>query len=161
MPALATLLYLDSRYFSSLASERWIRELLRLSKQRRVRRNDKAALKLLLDCQVQHWCDLPGETYQNMLLTLAARNPGEPLYLDLLARYFGQVVQDYPQAIRYHQQLLTVHPNYLEARAGLVAWHNRNGDRAQMLEELGILLGLDSGPARVQYIKNSFEPDTS
>jgi hypothetical protein len=156
--ALATLLYLDSRYFSSLASERWAGELVNLVEFRDMRSNDRAALALLLDCLARSWCDLSGEDYRAMLLTLAKRYPREPIYLDLLARYFGQVEHNYPQAIRYHQRLLQDHPDYLEARVGLVAWHGGSGNRNQVLEQLGALMAVDPGPEQVQRIKNMLRP---
>ncbi|MFB3078980.1 MAG: hypothetical protein ACE1Y4_13360, partial [Lysobacterales bacterium] len=158
MTALVTLLYLDSRYFSSLASERWVGELRLLAEHSPIRRNDKAALNLLLDCIARQVCDMSGETYAQLLQTLALRYPRSPLYLDLLARYYGQVEKDYPQAVHYHQQLLKAHPEYLEAYAGLAAWHSRNGERGQMLENLETLLRLDSGPSQVQRIKKLFAP---
>ncbi len=135
-------------------------ELSRLAGQHEMRRDDNAALGLLLDCLARRVCEMAGTSYQQMLRTLAARYPREPLYLDLLARYFGLVEQDYPQAIHTHRQLLAVHPGYLEAHAGLVAWYNRNGDRALLLEQLGTLLRLDPDPARVQYIKHSLARDS-
>jgi hypothetical protein len=158
MPALATLLYLDSRYFSSLDSERWIGELAELAGHHSMRRNDEAAMGLLLDCLIQRWCDMPGDTYQQMLHTLAARYPDDPLYFHMLARYFGQVENDYEQAISTHRQLLDRHPNYTEARAGLVAWNSLAGNRDQMLENMGALLRLDPDPVQVQQIKTVLRP---
>jgi tetratricopeptide (TPR) repeat protein len=156
MTALATLLYLDSRYFSSLDSERWLASLAGLSETHAMRNDDKAALGLFLNCLAGGWCDMSGETYRDMLLTLVRRYPADPVYLDLLARYFAQVEQNYAQAIHYHQELLANHPGYLEAIVGLAAWHNQIGDRDQMLEYLGILLRSDSSPAQVQRVKNMF-----
>jgi hypothetical protein len=160
MTALVTLLYLDSSYFSSLGSESWNRQLLLSASERKITRDDKAALALLLDCLEKQRCDMEPGSYQHMLLTIFARYPDSPVYPDLLARFHGLVMHDYAWAIYYHRQLLERHPDYFEAQGGLVAWHNRLGARSDMLAQLDILLRLDPSPVRVQQIKNSMVPDS-
>jgi hypothetical protein len=156
VPALVTLLYLDSRYFSSLASERWKQDLFAAAASRDLYSADHNAFNLLSQCLQNALCDISFAEYEALLLGLAERYQSEPVFYDHLARYYGEVLGDYAAAIQWHELALQRRPGDRRSLYGLIAWHSRSGNQGQALEAIRRLLAADEDQLSIHRVKAMF-----
>jgi tetratricopeptide (TPR) repeat protein len=154
--ALVSLLYLDSRYFSSMESARWTQGLLQAAQDRKLLSVDRNALGLLLTCVKAQLCEPMDQHFRELMTTLADRHPRSPYYLDLAARHAGEVDGDFAAAIALHEAALQRDPAYLPAFRGLVAWHDRAGQHGQALEVMRRLLAREPGLRGVVRVRGMF-----
>lgn len=144
LTALVTLLYLDDRFFRSLESESWRTQLIALAEKQVLSPADGNALEFLSRCQLAGSCKMPTPEFEGLMLRLAQRFPRVPTYHVLLARHAGELLEDFPRAIGFHQQALRRSPGFLPARSGLIQSHLLAGEQATAIEGVRDMLQRDS-----------------
>ncbi|MEP5764428.1 MAG: hypothetical protein ABJ308_07530 [Halieaceae bacterium] len=139
-PALASLVYIDSRWFPELDSAQWMQKMIDLAALKTLYPSDANALDLLTRCAIAAYCRIEQQDYVALFERLQQSNPGDASLLLQLARYHGLVLFDYPAAIAYTERALQLSPNELSSYFDLSGWYVRAGEPGQAMMSLQAVL---------------------
>ncbi len=142
-PALATLMYIDGRWFAGLPDGGWYEQLLNASRERPMEPSDHNALDLLVRCILAAYCQVPEPRLLELLESLAQRYPQDPRYPLLLARYFGETGRDLARAVQFTRRGIAVSPGSATAYYQLAGWRVAQGQRAEAAGAIGETLRRD------------------
>ncbi len=157
LPALVSLLYIDSRWFPGLSREATEAALQHAAEQRVMEPSDGNALELWLNCLAAGWCEIPEQTLVSFANTLASRYPGDASYPAFLARYFGEVRRDYDQAIVFSRQAIATSSANPAGYYQLASWHLAQGQNARAARVLAELLARDESLAAVHNVQQAVQ----
>jgi tetratricopeptide (TPR) repeat protein len=155
--ALATLLYMDSRYFDLDSKARWKSELRAAVQKPVLSYADRNALYFLLRCTLADFCDIADQEFAELFTGLSDNNPENVAYLDILARFEGSKRQDYTAAIRLHERVLEIDPSNEAAFLGLVEWHSLAGRSGPALDVMRRFLASDGGVVSTLRVQRIFK----
>ncbi|MEE4191177.1 MAG: hypothetical protein V2I66_06340 [Halieaceae bacterium] len=150
LPALVSLLYVDSRWFPAMSREPTLEALQRAAEERVMEPSDGNALEFLNRCLLAGYCEIPEERLLAMVSALRSRYPDNPAYPAFLARYYGEVRGDLARAIMLSREAIDSRPTHPTGYYQLASWYLAQGHKAGAAAVLGELLEQDGDLAALR-----------